>query len=178
MKKCYCYDAISIGSTSIKNICNGTRELEECSCGGDPSKCDFYPEKRVVANKSKIKSTTIYYAHHRWKYGTEIEKYELDLIGRYFPHAVIFNPATDLEVYGHTEEAIMKDCLDMVNKSDIFIFSSVDGTTGIGVFKEVTEAVIAKKLVLYIHNNELHTHAQIFPLINKTDRVYASVKLV
>ena len=27
-------------------ICNGTKEREECSCDGDESKCNFYPEKR------------------------------------------------------------------------------------------------------------------------------------
>ena len=27
-------------------ICNGTREREECTCNGDKSKCNFYPEKR------------------------------------------------------------------------------------------------------------------------------------
>ena len=30
--------------------CNGTRERDECSCGGDPTKCDFYPEKRELAS--------------------------------------------------------------------------------------------------------------------------------
>ena len=36
-----------------------------------------------------------YYAHHQWKYGTQIEQYEIDLIKRYFPGDAIFNPATD-----------------------------------------------------------------------------------
>lgn len=27
-------------------ICIGTKECEECSCGGDESKCNFYPEKK------------------------------------------------------------------------------------------------------------------------------------
>lgn len=27
-------------------ICNGTKEREGCSCNGDESKCNFYPEKR------------------------------------------------------------------------------------------------------------------------------------
>lgn len=27
-------------------ICNGTKEREECSCDGNPEKCNFYPEKR------------------------------------------------------------------------------------------------------------------------------------
>ena len=26
--------------------CNGTKGRESCKCGGDPLKCDFYPEKR------------------------------------------------------------------------------------------------------------------------------------
>ena len=31
--------------------CLGTKEVEPCSCGGDESKCDFYPEKRKAAEK-------------------------------------------------------------------------------------------------------------------------------
>lgn len=27
-------------------ICNGTKEREMCHCGGDVTKCDFYPNKR------------------------------------------------------------------------------------------------------------------------------------
>ena len=32
--------------------CLGTKEVETCSCGGDESKCDFYPEKRKAAQKT------------------------------------------------------------------------------------------------------------------------------
>lgn len=28
-------------------ICYGTFECEECKCGGDRSKCDFYPENKT-----------------------------------------------------------------------------------------------------------------------------------
>ena len=31
--------------------CLGTKEVETCSCGGDKSNCDFYPEKRKKAEK-------------------------------------------------------------------------------------------------------------------------------
>lgn len=31
----------------LKFLCCGTKEMEECSCGGDTSKCNFYPEKRA-----------------------------------------------------------------------------------------------------------------------------------
>ena len=28
-------------------VCWGTKEQDRCSCGGDKSKCDFYPLKRM-----------------------------------------------------------------------------------------------------------------------------------
>ena len=32
-------------------VCLGTKEADRCNCGGDESKCDFYPEKRKAAEK-------------------------------------------------------------------------------------------------------------------------------
>ena len=32
-------------------VCLGTKEVDHCNCGGDESKCDFYPEKRKAAEK-------------------------------------------------------------------------------------------------------------------------------
>ena len=65
-------------------------------------------------NEANLKGETmydIYYAHHQWKYGTKIEEYEISLIKRYFPHASIFNPSTDLNTKGMPEPAIMEECL-------------------------------------------------------------------
>lgn len=31
-----------------KSECWGTKEREQCSCNGDESKCNFYPEKRIA----------------------------------------------------------------------------------------------------------------------------------
>lgn len=55
MEKCSCWN-IKSAVTKWRNgtpidvetvqYCNGTKEQEACSCGGDVSKCDFYPEKR------------------------------------------------------------------------------------------------------------------------------------
>ena len=33
--------------------CSGTKEVDLCNCGGDRSKCDFYPEKRGVGKNAK-----------------------------------------------------------------------------------------------------------------------------
>lgn len=60
MKKCDCYhiEEEIIGwhtpvDPKIKMIskCWGTKEREKCSCGGDRTKCDFYPEVRKKAYK-------------------------------------------------------------------------------------------------------------------------------
>lgn len=48
MAKCDCYF-----QHGMKFLCYGTKEMEECSCGGDKSKCNFYPEKRE--QKPKVK---------------------------------------------------------------------------------------------------------------------------
>lgn len=58
MTKCKCYEEreryIYNYPPTFKTygICLGTRECEECLCGGDESKCDFYPEKRKEVKKS------------------------------------------------------------------------------------------------------------------------------
>ena len=36
---------------SGESRCLGTKEIDRCNCGGDESKCDFYPEKRKKAEK-------------------------------------------------------------------------------------------------------------------------------
>ena len=62
MKKCdcYCVEEKIIGwhtpvdpKTTIVYKCNGTRERDECSCGGDRIKCDFYPEVCAKALKEQ-----------------------------------------------------------------------------------------------------------------------------
>ena len=52
MARCDCYH-----QHGLKFLCYGTKEMEECSCDGDTSKCNFYPEKRkqkTVAKKRRL----------------------------------------------------------------------------------------------------------------------------
>ena len=57
MGQCKCYEARlePIETNSIfqhtYGVCLGTKEIDRCNCGGDESKCDFYPEKRKAAEK-------------------------------------------------------------------------------------------------------------------------------
>ena len=120
----------------------------------------------------------IYYAHHQWKYGTQLEQYELDLIKRYFPNATVFNPSTDLETDPSLGEGlIMEECLERVRNSDILIFSSMDGVIGTGVYHEIKEARKHGKFVYYIFNNELKSAFFVLNIDDeqRTDRLYATV---
>ena len=64
MKKCDCYRKETkriygyhpitgkpIGHDIDIGVCLGTKEMEECSCCGDETKCDFYSEVRERAKK-------------------------------------------------------------------------------------------------------------------------------
>ena len=55
MGQCNCYNVRidRIYGNEVKyGVCLGTKEIDRCDCGGDESKCDFYPEKRKVAQKT------------------------------------------------------------------------------------------------------------------------------
>lgn len=54
MKQCDCHHTTTYTRCDglkafIKHECWGTRERDECSCGGDRTKCDFYPDVREKA---------------------------------------------------------------------------------------------------------------------------------
>jgi hypothetical protein len=44
-------------------VCWGTRERDECKCGGCEVKCDFYPEVRTKAKKVAIEDAVQHYEH-------------------------------------------------------------------------------------------------------------------
>lgn len=51
------YTGASVGSVDVKfAYCTGTRELDECSGGGDRTKCDFYPE---IRKKTRTAAKTV-----------------------------------------------------------------------------------------------------------------------
>lgn len=122
----------------------------------------------------------IYYAHHQWKYGTQVENYELDLIRRYFPLGRIFNPSTDLKATSADgESTIMEECLETIRNSDILVFSSMDGVVGTGVYHEVEEAEKLGKIIFYIFHDELYTDFTVVKRSGsgKNDRLYGLVSL-
>lgn len=118
----------------------------------------------------------IYYAHHLWKYDTEIEKYELDLIKRYFPYDEIINPNGYIE-QGREEPKIMIDCLSTIEDCNILIFSSVNGVVGKGVVDEFNKALELGLSIHYIMNDILYNAENYgFKLTNSgNNRLYATV---
>lgn len=60
-KNRYTYHPITgkpIKDNIIVGVCLGTKETEECSCGGDRTKCDFYSAAREKAKKESNKVIT------------------------------------------------------------------------------------------------------------------------
>ena len=67
-KKKYVHHPIT-GQPIVRNVtvgvCWGTKEIDECNCDGNRTKCDFYPEVREKAKKE----ITIENAINYFKYG-------------------------------------------------------------------------------------------------------------
>lgn len=53
--KCNCYHE-EYGTAE----CWGTKERELCSCNGDQTKCDFYPDVRAKAKKNRESAMILY----------------------------------------------------------------------------------------------------------------------
>ena len=61
MKICDCYKLQEVTfkvcgepHSVIEHRCNGTKERDLCSCFGDRTRCDFYPEVRKKATEERI----------------------------------------------------------------------------------------------------------------------------
>ena len=156
------------------------RNQKQCSCFGDMRKCERDPHyDNITERMTEDNLTKIYYAHHQYKYNTQVERYEFDLIRKYFPNAIIYNPSSDLDVVNRSEEEIMADCISTVRDSHVVIFSSMDGMVGKGVYTEVKEAIENDKLVLYIYKNKLITNfaVQLYECEKSNDRLYGIVNI-
>lgn len=89
IKKCECYHTKATFKpysrdtfyADVVGVCWGTKERDECSCGGDRAKCDFYPEyreqskteKRVAREILSLIKTICFsedYLEHRIRYGS------------------------------------------------------------------------------------------------------------
>ena len=77
MAKCNCFRSGKVFNLhSGKDYCDGVKEPEICSCGGDMSKCDFYEYKRTASKQDEnieIEQTTFgpsannkYYPAFQW----------------------------------------------------------------------------------------------------------------
>lgn len=98
----------------------------------------------------------IYYAHHRWKFYTRVEEYEIDLIRKHFPNGIIFDPSRDIDmkivIY---RDLAMRERLKAVDSSDIIVFSSLDGIIDSEVYQEIMRAREKEKQCLYIYYGKL-----------------------
>lgn len=117
-----------------------------------------------------------YYAHSMYKYDTEIEKYEIDLIKSYFPTIEILDPNKDIGTDFNSDKEAMKECIKNLRNCDILIFSSINGCVGKGVQEEIE---FAKKhnipiyYILYNSISEVDPESISFSIFNYSDRLYS-----
>lgn len=97
-KKIYTYHpatGLPIEHNVDVGICWGTKEMDECDCGGNKIKCDFYPEVREEAKRD----ATIQEAINHYNYGishdifkepvTSYAKIAVEAMGKQIPQKVI-----------------------------------------------------------------------------------------
>ena len=162
--------------------CLGTKEIDECKCGGDTTNCDFYPEKRrSSSNKSKIGDSIIvprvYYVHHQWKSGTKVEEFEIEMIRTSFPKMSIFNPATDLKTDRLSEDEIRRQHLKEIGDSDLVVFTTLYGYIDKDMLSEIRHAQLCKKVVLWFVGGEFRTDFEIDVISAPiSDGLYATVR--
>ena len=73
MKTCSCYRTrFKEAENAVHGYCIGTKECEDCSCGGDELKCDFYEYIRERAVAEQIKKPLV---------TTEITSPRIEVIG-------------------------------------------------------------------------------------------------
>lgn len=111
-----------------------------------------------------MKSKVVYYAHHMWKYDTQEEIIEADMINNHFDNPIIINPNGWIFDCGD-EHVIMKQCLKLIENSDIFVFSTLSGENyweekefkgiiGRGVYTEIRHAFKRDKKVFILKNDK------------------------
>lgn len=120
----------------------------------------------------------IYYAHHMWKYGTNIEKFELDLIHTKFKDSTIINPNGDIDFspFNGDIEKEMEKCYSVIKGCDAVVFSSLSGIVGRGVVGEVNKAIELGKNLYYLENDTIKKVETLnFKLINRSNSLFAMV---
>ena len=105
----------------------------------------------MVIRRVIIISKSVYYAHHMWKYNTNVETLEIAAITKEFPEYKIINPNGAIVENGSEKDA-MNQCFNLIrNECDILIFSTLlEGEMGKGVYSEIKLALDLKKDVYFL----------------------------
>ena len=104
MDKCSCYCVKKIKQSCVSQItgmpfwydvevsyCNGTKERDECLCGGDETKCDFYLEVRERAKKEpKGNSIKAYELLNKFKENLFATEFVSDEEASMLYHTILF----------------------------------------------------------------------------------------
>lgn len=123
----------------------------------------------------------IYYAHHMWRYNTEEERMEIEVIKKIFPNSNIINPNGSVIEIGNEAEA-MEQCFNFIRESDILIFTTLSNKVfGRGVYDEISLAlqlgmdVLLLKKDTLLKINDINSICEIIIDKTKSNREYAKL---
>lgn len=96
-------------------VCNGTREQDVCSCGGDRTKCDFYPEVRQKENKPMKAKLVV----EGKEFPIEILDPELEKLIKPQKKKTGYERVEDGQSFWHVENGTIVPCRDVYGDCDV-----------------------------------------------------------
>lgn len=125
----------------------------------DPIKTQHPHNSKNLMNRTskyRIPNQKVYYAHNMSKYGTIVERNELQALEKIFFDCEIINPADYEEKWENlTEDEKMAQCFELVKNSEYFCFTGINVTSyiyyiGKGVCNEFLYANKLKKSIFFL----------------------------
>ena len=96
-------------------VCNGTREQDVCSCGGDRTKCDFYPEVRQKENKPMKAKIVV----EGKEFPIEILDPELEKLIKPQKKKTGYERVEDGQSFWHVENGAIMPCRDVRGDGEV-----------------------------------------------------------
>lgn len=119
----------------------------------------------------------IYYAHAICLYGTKHEKNEMKQIKKKFPTSRIIDPGSHENTF---EKSIrgMEFCLELVENSDLLIFTKLLGNITAGVGKEINHALKKGISVMELKNGKFSKITELVKYLSREETILLYGKIV
>lgn len=106
-------------------VCNGTREQDVCSCGGNPEKCNFYPQAKEKALKEQVMKAKLLINGKEIE--IEISEEELKKFEAKQKKKTGYERVEDGQSFWRVENGTIMPCCDVYGDCDVqYIYDSAN----------------------------------------------------